>query len=574
VDQAIFATASSEAMPRVDTCSRGAVEFYAVLGVPTTADPGEIRTAYRQAALRSHPDKGGSASDFRLVVQAFAVLGNPQTRTLYDDDFRARGAPQAKGKKRKTGEPCETNCADEKLSGQRKCGPGPSAQARSSEPEVPVGGHRKGVKAPRKQSSEVRRRCHLELQAALEALRSAASAMKLEQRRSCLGCLSGQIKAALVRHMEDKASQAKEVVTPASRRKRMIPLVNVAEERSDDEALHAAGLPLEEDALLALEDGSCLESVGVAEEFIGRAASFDGEGAEETGPQTPSRSRGRSGICGVFSYHDGYYAAGICLPGLRIETRRTRSLETAIWNQALLMQIRQATTYAMRNGSTFDDAIRAAIPQVFAETEASAQQLGLSFHAFVDMRKTIGTKIHGRRRTSLEHSLVSRARLHHAGRLGWEAVRAEWVRCMMAPCADQVKHRKGLSREKAEAVADAAWDRYAERRESIKPRRSKPADEAEAQARRLEKEQRRLRSGTWRAVLLERRFHRAAAAVGRALARMQGRMLREQRSRESTARRAAQQALRARIKERRCRKQWYQRPDITMEEIMRGYPGS
>ena len=38
-------------------------DLYAVLGVPQAASDAEIKTAYRKAALRWHPDKQGSKSD-------------------------------------------------------------------------------------------------------------------------------------------------------------------------------------------------------------------------------------------------------------------------------------------------------------------------------------------------------------------------------------------------------------------------------------------------------------------------------------------------------------------------------
>ena len=38
-------------------------DLYAVLGVAQTASDAEIKTAYRKAALRWHPDKQGSKSE-------------------------------------------------------------------------------------------------------------------------------------------------------------------------------------------------------------------------------------------------------------------------------------------------------------------------------------------------------------------------------------------------------------------------------------------------------------------------------------------------------------------------------
>lgn len=58
--------------------------LYEVLGICTDATTVEVRAAYHRAALRSHPDKGGNAEDFRLANRAFEVLSCPVSRGFYD----------------------------------------------------------------------------------------------------------------------------------------------------------------------------------------------------------------------------------------------------------------------------------------------------------------------------------------------------------------------------------------------------------------------------------------------------------------------------------------------------------
>lgn len=60
------------------------LNFYDVLGICTEAPPTEVKAAYHRAALRTHPDKGGSVEDFRLANRAFEVLSCPSSRKLYD----------------------------------------------------------------------------------------------------------------------------------------------------------------------------------------------------------------------------------------------------------------------------------------------------------------------------------------------------------------------------------------------------------------------------------------------------------------------------------------------------------
>jgi len=49
-------------------------ESYEVLGLPTSASPGEIKRRYHKLALKHHPDQGGKNEDFRKISQAASVL--------------------------------------------------------------------------------------------------------------------------------------------------------------------------------------------------------------------------------------------------------------------------------------------------------------------------------------------------------------------------------------------------------------------------------------------------------------------------------------------------------------------
>ena len=62
------------------------IDLYVVLGVPRSATGAEIRRAYRQLALKHHPDRAGAASaeTFARIAEAYRMLADPTARTAYD----------------------------------------------------------------------------------------------------------------------------------------------------------------------------------------------------------------------------------------------------------------------------------------------------------------------------------------------------------------------------------------------------------------------------------------------------------------------------------------------------------
>ena len=62
-------------------------DFYKVLGVDKSSTPDQIKKAYRELALKYHPDRNKEKSAearFKTINEAYAVLGDPEKRRQYD----------------------------------------------------------------------------------------------------------------------------------------------------------------------------------------------------------------------------------------------------------------------------------------------------------------------------------------------------------------------------------------------------------------------------------------------------------------------------------------------------------
>lgn len=60
-------------------------KYYDLLEVAKDASEDDIKRAFKKAALKHHPDRGGDPAKFQEVQTAYEVLGDPEKRKLYDE---------------------------------------------------------------------------------------------------------------------------------------------------------------------------------------------------------------------------------------------------------------------------------------------------------------------------------------------------------------------------------------------------------------------------------------------------------------------------------------------------------
>ena len=69
-------------------------DYYNILGIARTANPEEIKRAYRSLAMKHHPDRGGDVTQFQEVQEAYATLSDAEKKSQYDNprpQFGGRG---------------------------------------------------------------------------------------------------------------------------------------------------------------------------------------------------------------------------------------------------------------------------------------------------------------------------------------------------------------------------------------------------------------------------------------------------------------------------------------------------
>lgn len=60
------------------------MDYYNTLNITKPSSAEEIKKAYKKAAMKNHPDRGGDASKFQQIQEAYDTLSDPQKKQMYD----------------------------------------------------------------------------------------------------------------------------------------------------------------------------------------------------------------------------------------------------------------------------------------------------------------------------------------------------------------------------------------------------------------------------------------------------------------------------------------------------------
>jgi curved DNA-binding protein CbpA len=73
------------------------IDYYELLGVDPNASDEDLRRAWKQLALKWHPDRAGGGTEFifQRIAEAYAALCEPEARAAYD---RSRGIKRPRAK--------------------------------------------------------------------------------------------------------------------------------------------------------------------------------------------------------------------------------------------------------------------------------------------------------------------------------------------------------------------------------------------------------------------------------------------------------------------------------------------
>jgi len=489
-----------------------AIDLYRLLNIEPNASNTSVHKAYRRAALLVHPDKpGGSSEAFQSVARAFEVLSCPVSRSAYDRDHPP---------------PSKRECSDTHCSVKLICRPCAGNNVEN---------------AAKRLKRQVSRPCGFDRQPTKRQAvsRNLGPNVPLAQTSTAPSSLDeSSWTSHTLHHLRDVLQSMAPLVREVALSD-LPPLLRLELASFMKKSRRSSGVA----------DTSCstvqsknlpAPSNRVSPSIATGMVSGTSNGGERTLEQ-PCR-KGRvplSGFSGVRAVSTRQYKAHMDIKALRLYTRGQCSMEAAMEQHIILVQLRNALQAASVGIPEFwhcIEDIKRVCTSTFSSLGTSEHKLGLCVFVSLRAEEWLGRDFHitspvMRISDALEvHSRVLRAR-----RVSWEALRAEWVHL--------IRHKKSsirtsLSLSEAQALADAARQTALKKRLAHAVRRAMRSLEKEGQQKiKASKSQARHSSSEKRRVRLEA----ATAALSQ--------------------RRAMNE-----------RRRWLRRRDLTTEDLLRGPP--
>lgn len=382
--------------------------LYAELHLQPTASASEIRTAYRRAALLTHPDKGGSAAAFHSIAFAFEVLSCPVSRQLYDQTYarwskkcrhghyskfagmtnskvsKTTAAPTStsRGQKRKRDLAPSTNASKRPRATSECVQEG--AEVQSDGGGADEGGPGTGTDHPAPEGHDT--------DAAVEHVRVTLQGMTPAQRRDAIVQMPNTVRNELMAYMSSQKANGPDTDASAQNKKR-------AQKHFE------------------------------------------------------ARSRG-TGIRTLQHIHKTSYQVQLRIRHLRMETKAQADFETAISVQMVLVRVRHAIEAAGEVVWCDPNRFCKVFTDVLKNAGTTQEDLGLSVFIFMRAEEWIG-----RFATitspvmSLEDAVATHSRLLVARQTSWAQLRTEWVPLILQTQHARAKH---MTLAQAESIADKA----------------------------------------------------------------------------------------------------------------------
>ena len=453
--------------------------YYAVLGLPESATATDIRVAYKRKALTTHPDKGGSSADFRLVVKAFEVLFSGRSRASYDAKLQAQTC-QARS-------PCERRCPAERV---RSC------EAVTGRSPVPRHSTLSKIKG-RKSKSEKLERCLRQLQ---RILQECPQTTRLEQIQG----MSQVLRTSLLDFMEKSKHEH------ICRMRQSNGLTNGPQSHEGlDIAAPGQGRQGEKEGRPALPEMNDVEQPFDETASADPSAKPDHSAGSARRPRLHKNLNLLRGIYSIAAKSQVYYESRIVHRNFCMASRVSRSLEDVINYHTILAVLRQRMVELeeIEPDSSFDEPaevfnrLKGTMLRAMQEVEGLTD-MGLSFQVVVDARPWIGKMLYSPRMHCAKTALEVWQRAETVRLVqGWVGIKAVWSQWMQAERRSCWTIRR-RSPQEAEAMVRRAECLYsaAQRKQQLLRKKREAAQErrqaelAEREKRRNEREKKRQRT--------------------------------------------------------------------------------